>query len=684
VTALAWLVALGLVGTAGYVLVRRESDDRTPQSPEKVGKFLGQLRKSQLYRVYSRVSPELSASYQNVPDRINALSQEIARRVESSGFRPVMLVTQDPSDNSVWTLIARWSHDSSEVFEPSGVSYFLAEPVEEPPAQLTQPQPEPPPGLDMGLTFDEQNAIQYALAKDDDPKHLSGFASTLSPDFPVSVSLLLAKARLAELRMMQTTISGAAPTVRRRVREGFRRAYAHAGWHVPETVTVGGFDPLGWIEEQASDALDWLKRATEDMRREISDAWDRYGGIIETLGGQIPGPQIWMAETAIKLAKAINEGRPIANALGEVASEQQMRFAKGLRQTSPFIAFIPGLGQGVAMMINAATAIAMAQPLDDALLETIAAGIPGGPIAQKGFLIAAQFGNSALRGEPFDAALANAARSAMPEELRPAFDAGLALARGKTLQEAGFQALYNLVRGNDLAERGVRFTEALVQAKQTGRSVKDVLIDQLSRDLEKLPFPKVQAIVEAKKVIAEIQKNGELLKMFPQELAQRLGVPTEIAAVALAAVSELPGQIKVVDEQVLKALDPIGSSTRITVPNAAVQLEYAAGRPVLSNVVKVPVAQAKLHTIAQVAANAPSEIKKLASQIPANQVSQVVTSLNLPEQTQDLIAAVKAKEQLDRAAKLLQRQKWIDWYKRQEALALQSRLQGVQTLTGRA
>lgn len=54
--------------------------------------------------------------------------------------------------------------------------------------------------LDPGLTPNELNAIRRALLVEDNPSHLIGFASCLSPYFPVSAGLLYARSQLLELR----------------------------------------------------------------------------------------------------------------------------------------------------------------------------------------------------------------------------------------------------------------------------------------------------------------------------------------------------------------------------------------------------------------------------------------------------------------------------------------------------
>ena len=62
-----------------------------------------------------------------------------------------------------------------------------------------------------------------------------------------------------------------------------------------------------------------------------------------------------------------------------------------------------------------------------------------------------------------------------------AFDAGVALAHGKKLQEVGFTVLGDLAHGNSIAEKMVNFGHALTHAKATGQHVANVLINQASK-----------------------------------------------------------------------------------------------------------------------------------------------------------------------------------------------------------
>lgn len=665
-------LTLGLLaglGALGVLAVTRSAAPTFPE-PSKTARFGGYLRKGQLYRVWAKADPGYTARFRGLrpgADQQRALAADLSAWVEKSGFSPVVLATQDPSDGSVWSFIARWGLSSSEAFDQGPLRLYQIQEVDEPPQTMVPPI-DPPESLDAGLLLDEISAIRYALAKDDDTRHLTGFASVLAPEFPISAGLLRAKSAILDATQSAVSIAGEGEGVRERQ----KRVYEAA------TTVVGFFEAFDWVGDAASDALDALKKATSDLGDVVRDMWDRYGGIVEVLGGWIPGPQIWAIETAYKIADSINKGEPIGDSVPEILSEQSARFAKGMQATSPFVAMIPGIGTGVAMMMNASAALALAQPLDEAALDTISMAIPGGAAAQQSFRTAATFGTAMSRGEPWDEAAVEAARKTFKDqfgdEATVAFDAGLALARGKSLQEAGFQGLYQLTKGNDLADRAAHFAEAVVKAKQEGRSVKSVLIEQMTDALDQ--YGRAKAIAEVQKLVDSIQKDGSLLKMFPEDLAKMMGVAPDIALAAQASVREIADGVRVVDPEVMRAINPFGASitTADKIKKEVTAINYVqalssdpksaykvTGAPETVSVTQSLVSPSALKMI---------EATKRPEQSLVIDPSKVVDRLKQVDQA--VLAgdaeAVKAKEALDRANRELERRRWVEWYRRQEEL----------------
>lgn len=136
------------------------------------------------------------------------LLESIKERVERLGFRRTLLVTQDPTDNRIVTLITRPA-TSNPGRSDDVITIVNMEPVEEPTSSIAR-SPIPQIGAllgsylssdgpwDAGLNGEEIRTVQTALATETDPRHLTGLASTLEPWFPVSASLLRVRSAILE------------------------------------------------------------------------------------------------------------------------------------------------------------------------------------------------------------------------------------------------------------------------------------------------------------------------------------------------------------------------------------------------------------------------------------------------------------------------------------------------------
>ncbi len=141
-----------------------------------------------------RVRLKANRSYveQTSPYDQKGLLRDVAARLETMGWGPVLLVTQDPTDRTSFSVLTRGKGQASG----GALTLMSLEPVDEPFGQNKLADPSPDPGL---LT-DEVKAIEHALLTETNPRHLTGFAGTFEPHFPVASSLLRAKARLLEAR----------------------------------------------------------------------------------------------------------------------------------------------------------------------------------------------------------------------------------------------------------------------------------------------------------------------------------------------------------------------------------------------------------------------------------------------------------------------------------------------------
>jgi hypothetical protein len=163
------------------------------------------------------------------------LQKELTEDLETQGFSNTKLAMQDPSEPLIWNFITQWSKPNPTLgLSPEGKLQVLSyQEVIEPP--VVTPKPEPPVTLEAGIPYDEAHAVAYALAKDNDPKHLQYFADSMVPDFPLSAGLLVAKAKL------ETAITDERGKVQ------------------PEPAPVGD-----------------LKRLTQGLGRAVEGLWDKY------------------------------------------------------------------------------------------------------------------------------------------------------------------------------------------------------------------------------------------------------------------------------------------------------------------------------------------------------------------------------------------------------------------------
>jgi len=209
-----------------------------------------------------------------------------------------------------------------------------------------------------------------------------------------------------------------------------------------------------WFEESEGKKLPkgWFDIMTKAMTR---GAFAQMGGAIGTAAGDI----IHTVNAGVNLvAKGLSHipvvGGVLSTALRVSTSGPAMieRLAKGqridhafiqlgkeelknVRAIAPYVqqvmAFIPGVGTGVAAAIAAGTALAEGKSVTDALLAAAKGAIPGGAIAGSAFDAALKVVKPGV-----SAAVVDAARKALPPQAQKAFDIGTAYAHARNVQSA--------------------------------------------------------------------------------------------------------------------------------------------------------------------------------------------------------------------------------------------------------
>lgn len=269
--------------------------------------------------------------------------------------------------------------------------------------------------------------------------------------------------------------------------------------------------------------------------------WTFYAGQIilaQTLRGGYHGSpaQLEADARAACIAAYENPDRPwcrrCATALEDFRDEVSEGVIVVLEMVATIASFFPGVGTVIADVAGTMAALAAGESLSDALVSGALSAIPGGPVWAGAATACADL----LKGVRVDRALLDGSRAAVVYEGGPlaaaAFDAVIAIAQGKAIQDAGFAALKALASGNTLAERAANFAESVTLAAEQGRSVVAVLQDELMADLVRVAGGEAQALVGP--LVDRIVADPSLLAWGSQELADAWGVAEPLARAAQA------------------------------------------------------------------------------------------------------------------------------------------------------
>lgn len=481
------------------------------------------LREGVVYRTRAKLAPGVYQRMRDEGRRPAEVSRFVTNEAKLAGFGKVFLVAEDPSAPGTYTLIGEYRGGSgsvvlellsSEEVEPPEVEYIVAWEG---------------PMLDNGLLFEEGEAILQALRESRDPKHLSGFASTLAPDFPVAASLLRAKAELClQLR------SGVLEEDAQKKHERFAAGMASVGVSVPAFTNAA---PVEFVS--AMNELDVSQGFTVF----------RYP---QTLG--FP-EAVWFGETCYRILRDVADGKKRVGRAERVADdEEEAKAISDLRLSGNAFATMPGLGAGVQMAQYVGACFALMGVRFDP--ETF--GKPGAAFFQAGHL--AQIMTKTETMEK--------ARAELPPEGRVRFDAGLIVAETELLRSEAFGKLWHWLPGSDPAEKAAHLKRAVVLARKAKKTVKEYLLEEIKSGVTD------QRIVYE----AALMLTPELVKRSLPEVAEKLGISPGDARAALASVREVSEGVRHLGPEVIQAMGP-NAVARELLPPAAMQLAFATMRP---------------------------------------------------------------------------------------------------------
>lgn len=475
-----------------------------------------------VYRVRVQLAPGVYRRMRSEGRRPTEISRFVANEAAVAGFSKVFLAAEDPSAPGSYTLIATFRGGSGSAV----LSLLGAEEVEAPEEEYVSRWVGPL--LDDGLLREEGEAIVQALRESRDPKHLSGFASTLTPDFPVAASLLRAKGGLClQLR------SGVFEEDAKKKHERFASGMASVGVVVPPFSDKPPPEFLSAMEELG--VVDGFKPF-------------RYP---QTLG--FP-EAVWFGETCYRLLRSIADGQEkVGRAVRAPMSDEGAAEVAALKLTGGPLATMPGLGAGVQI----AQYVGACYALMGVRFQNV--GDLGPAHRQAGELSQVLSKTETLEK----------VRKDLPSDKeRVRFDAGIIMAETTMLREAQFAKFWHFLPGTDPAEKAAHLKRFVVLARKAGKDLKTTLLEDICMGVTD------QRIVYE----ASLMLTPELVKRTAPEVADKMGISPTDARAALASVREVCEGVRFLGPEVFRALGP-NTVARELLPPAAMQLAYATMRP---------------------------------------------------------------------------------------------------------
>lgn len=238
--------------------------------------------------------------------------------------------------------------------------------------------------------------------------------------------------------------------------------------------------------------------------------------IVEIVGGAMPGPVTRAAfDSAADVTKTALDG-------GDVGAAA---IAAGRRAASSF-----GGKQGEAAY-DVGLQVARGAKVSDASWALARSQVSQqGPAALAAFDAAVTIHNGGNALDATRAALRAYLETTGSAPTLVAFDMGVALAQGKSLQDAGFSALKNFVAGNTGLDRATNFAERMIKASRSGKALAVVLEDELSSAVGQYGVQRAAEVLGP--VIA--QWNQAWNEWGVSSLAERLGISDLMAQAAQA------------------------------------------------------------------------------------------------------------------------------------------------------
>lgn len=398
----------------------------------------------------------------------------VGDRVRALGFEDPIFAMGDAQNGTTWDVFTRFRGGGPSDLTAAGI--LRADEVLNTNPHAPSPRILPwigpfkrrvsnDPTSDGPMNSDLLAAASFAATHDDNEERLENFATTLLPEFPSVAGIL--RGRRRALALARADRYSIAPVLA--LREPTRQPTLVAGfWDIAAAVlTGGGSIIIPAIIETISDAIDWIA----DVGRTVLD-------VIKTAA-----PFIQMG-----------------------------------------LSFIPGIGTVASAALGAGIALAEGRPITDALIEAARGAFPGGPIAARAVETAIRTVINLAEGQSLDVAAMDGLRGSLSQTEKMAFDAAVALAQGKKIQDVATIAV------------GAISPEAstVLTAISDGRPLNAQLLAQVAAARAGLP-PSAQAALGA---VTNLAQGGDLSETAANAARARLPPDARPAFDAAWAISQ--------------------------------------------------------------------------------------------------------------------------------------------------
>ncbi len=262
------------------------------------------------------------------------------------------------------------------------------------------------------------------------------------------------------------------------------------------------------------------------------------GGLVKNIGQIYASP--------LKLVSDIATGKNVLNSLSDTVKRDLASAQEIAPYAQAVLSVVPGVGAGVNAALAAGSALAHGQNITDALVQGVKSMVPGGPLAQQ----ALETAYNVAKGQSLTDAAASALRSQLPPgPAQMAFDTGLALAHGQSLQQALIEHGSKLLPGGSTVQNAAR---AIASGAPVTDVVKGSAMSFLGDTLRNLSPVSSQALSSAGPRIGRIA--SEAMSILPAQVKQTAQALLQNPALRSLPINDLARRLNVTPDDARHAV----------------------------------------------------------------------------------------------------------------------------------